>query len=159
GKSKSSLYYYYTSKEEIFDAVLERETGDVLVRMRQAVDREKTAQAKLTAFCLTKIKAIRQKIMLYAIMSQELQHQPEFMLCARQRHEKQERELMLSLLNYGITTGEFSFLSEQNLDLFTFALLNSLEGLEEQAVLRNNFDLVESAVPLLTQVLARGLKA
>jgi len=39
GKGKSSLYYYYKSKEEIFDAVIDAEIKEIFTEIVQAVSK------------------------------------------------------------------------------------------------------------------------
>ena len=39
GKGKSTLYYYYCSKEDIFDAVILKEMGEVFHCVKQAVEK------------------------------------------------------------------------------------------------------------------------
>jgi AcrR family transcriptional regulator len=55
GKGKSTLYYYYKSKEEIFEAMMDLEVTQVLRHIRLAVAQSITATAQLEAFYTTKI--------------------------------------------------------------------------------------------------------
>src|ERR1700743_2283885 len=61
GKGRSSLYYYYKSKDEIFDAVMHIEIQDMLNSIAHAVNRVPTVEQKLKAFCMAKLSEIRQK--------------------------------------------------------------------------------------------------
>ena len=56
GKSRSSIYYYYKSKDEIFEAVLEMLVADVINEISTAVDKVSTLEEKIRAFCLSKVK-------------------------------------------------------------------------------------------------------
>ena len=46
GKGKSTLYYYFCSKEEIFDAVILKEMGEVFADVSIAVTKACTAEEK-----------------------------------------------------------------------------------------------------------------
>src|ERR1700744_3598379 len=61
GKGRSWLYYYYKSKDEIFDAVVETEIRQILAEMAQAADKAPDVEQKLKAFCLTKLKVTRKR--------------------------------------------------------------------------------------------------
>src|ERR1700712_4075984 len=73
GKGKSTLYYYFCSKEEIFDAVVMKEMDEVFIRVKQAVEKAESAEEKLKAFTLTKIKCVHKRANLYKIVSGEIQ--------------------------------------------------------------------------------------
>src|ERR1700744_4222492 len=61
GKGRSSLYYYYKSKDEIFDAVLKIEIREMLAAMTHAVEQAQGVEQKLHAFFLTKLEVLREK--------------------------------------------------------------------------------------------------
>jgi Transcriptional regulator len=72
GKGKSTLYYYYKSKEEIFDAVLRAEMNDVYNVSKAAVQSVQTAAEKLKIFFLTSIQIAKSKVNLYKIVTEEM---------------------------------------------------------------------------------------
>src|ERR1700727_33632 len=61
GKGRSSLYYYYKNRDEIFDAVVNMEINETLSTVEKAVDRADTAEAKFTAYCKAKLRAAKEK--------------------------------------------------------------------------------------------------
>src|ERR1700759_346921 len=61
GKGRSSLYYYYKNKDEIFDAVMKVELNDFLAELSHATVHAATAEEKIYAFCLAKVKAARKR--------------------------------------------------------------------------------------------------
>ena len=163
GKGKSTLYYYYKSKEEIFTAVMEREIGEVMTEMAQAVEQAPTAEAKLAAFCFTKLQALSKKIALYGIVhteiaNTEIPNQLEFSHVMRQRYLKRESLLLKGILEFGIKTEEFEQLSSEDLDALTFVMLSGVHGMEMDMVITNNFDMLEPAIRVMTRLLVHGLK-
>jgi AcrR family transcriptional regulator len=72
GKGKSTLYYYYKSKEEIFDAVLRTEMNDVYHLSKEAVQKEQTASEKLKAFFSVSFQIAKSKVNLYKIVTEEM---------------------------------------------------------------------------------------
>lgn len=55
-RSRTSLYYYFKDKDEIFQAVLDRISNDVAAEIRLAVSKGDTLNEKIMAFCSAKIK-------------------------------------------------------------------------------------------------------
>ncbi|MFD1467114.1 TetR/AcrR family transcriptional regulator [Hymenobacter caeli] len=159
GKGKSTLYYYYKNKEEIFSAVLDRETADMVQRVTRAVDEAATAEGKLFAFSAGKLRELREKVALYNILSQEIMADACFLRSIRQRHLKQESTLLKSILVFGAASGELKTLTPQELDTMAFVFLSGLYGLEQEMVFANNFELMEPAVTFLSRTVVHGLKA
>src|ERR1700710_1833210 len=61
GKGRSSLYYYYKSKDEIFDAVIHIEIKEMGAAMKKAIDKAPTIEKKLYALFITKLHMVREK--------------------------------------------------------------------------------------------------
>ena len=72
GKGKSTLYYYYKSKEEIFDAVLRTEMNEVFRSSKQAVSQADTASDKLKAYFAEIFHIAKSKANLYKIVMEEM---------------------------------------------------------------------------------------
>lgn len=159
GKGKSTLYYYYKSKEEIFTAVMDREIGEVMVEMAVAVEAAATAEEKLGVFSLTKLRALRKKLALYGIVCKEATSQAAFTCAMRQSYMQRESELLRGILHFGITTGELGRLSASDVDALVFVMLSGLHGMELEMLVNNDFKMLEPAVTILTRSLIHGLKS
>src|SRR6187402_2620714 len=61
GKGRSSLYYYYKSKDEIFDAVVNIEIREMITAMTRAVKQAPDIEQKLRAFCIAKLETLKEK--------------------------------------------------------------------------------------------------
>src|ERR1700748_2931683 len=68
GKGRSSLYYYYKSKDEIFDAVMQAEIREMLNAMTAAVEKADTAEEKLLGFCMSKLMVLRAKRSFFKVL-------------------------------------------------------------------------------------------
>src|ERR1700745_3693204 len=60
GKAKSSLYYYYPSKEDIFEAVINAEMDELLAGIHHALAHAKSSKEKLTAYCRCRLVKINE---------------------------------------------------------------------------------------------------
>lgn len=159
GKGKSTLYYYYKSKEEIFTAVMGREIDNVITQVAEAVAHANTAEEKLFSFCATKLCALRKKLALYNIVCSEANKQAEFGCMMRQRYFKRESVLLKGIITFGIARGELRAMSEQDLNTLVFVVLSGLHGLEMEMLVNDNFDMLDSSIKLLTRTLIHGIKA
>jgi AcrR family transcriptional regulator len=57
--AKSSIYHYFRSKEEIFEAIIEKEIMTLMADLHQAVDTVHAPQEKLQAFFKTRLQAMQ----------------------------------------------------------------------------------------------------
>ena len=55
GKGKSTLYYYYQSKEEIFDAVVIVEFEKILQKAKESAQETETAKERLITYIVESI--------------------------------------------------------------------------------------------------------
>ena len=72
GKAKSTLYHYFKSKEEVFDAVLAKEMTDLRKLVRSKVEEHKTVVDKMSVYILEFHKLVLNKANLYRVMQFEL---------------------------------------------------------------------------------------
>lgn len=158
GKGKSTLYYYYCSKEEIFDAVILKEMDEVFHQVMQAVNHAGTAEEKLKMFAVAKIKALQKKSNLYKIVRGELQENMRCMKHMYHAYDKQETTLMKSILSFGLANGEFDRSISKELDLLPSVMVSSLRGIERDMFLGNKYAKMEARIGSIVSILIRGLK-
>src|ERR1700749_1589067 len=70
GRSRSSLYYYFKDRDEIFQAVLNQIAEDVIAEIRHAVAAAENLNDKIYAFCSTKIKTTEEWKRIFHAMDQ-----------------------------------------------------------------------------------------
>ena len=130
GKGKSTLYYYYESKDEIFDAVIREDMQEVFSQVKAAVEKACTAEEKLRMFTISKIRAINQKANLYGIVFGEISENPQLIKGLKKNFEAQELELLRDILVFGINNNEFKRITDQDLDDLSHIMLSATRGIE-----------------------------
>ncbi|AYB32644.1 TetR/AcrR family transcriptional regulator [Chryseolinea soli] len=130
GKGKSTLYYYYESKDEIFDAVIREDMQEVFSQVKAAVEKACTAEEKLRMFTISKIRAINQKANLYGIVFGEISENPQLIKGLKKNFEAQELELLRDILVFGIYNNEFKRITDQDLDDLSHIMLSATRGIE-----------------------------
>jgi AcrR family transcriptional regulator len=158
GKGKSTLYYYYKSKEEIFDAVMKHEKDAIFKRIQDAVALQPTATAKMEAYVRVKFNEISKISVLYQAVVREVQNCNEIERNIRKGFDSVETDIVKSILQYGLVTGEFSRLKQSELDLLAFTLVSSQRGVEIAAILGNRLGELEAQIDWYMEVLFNGIK-
>src|SRR6201995_1626773 len=58
GKAKSSLYYYYSSKEDIFEAVVYAEMDELLDQIHRETGKATSSKEKLIVYCRCRLEKL-----------------------------------------------------------------------------------------------------
>src|ERR1700744_1629802 len=116
GKGRSSLYYYYKSKDEIFDAVLAIEIREMITAMAHAVNKAAGIEQKLHAFFLTKVEVLREKRAFFKTLDAGMDADAfsNFQKAKITLHNiivRQESDLLEQVLIHSISNGELRKLS------------------------------------------------
>jgi len=130
GKGKSSLYYYYATKEEIFEAVVEKEKTNIQAEIDAAIGKEDSAENKLRLLALTKHKALRKRKLLYKLGHVDLPENLCMFNIIKKRYHEAETDILKMILALGMATGEFKQVDEEELDLMVKVFANSLKGMQ-----------------------------
>ena len=158
GKGKSTLYYYFSSKEEIFDAVVLEEMEEVFARVKLAVEKAPGAAEKLKAFALTKIKAVQKRVNLYKIVNREMQDTMRCMKHLTAEYDTRETNLVRGILKFGVDNGEFSRIIGKELDLLPSVMVSSLRGLERDMFFDTKYAKLESRMETIIGIMINGLR-
>jgi AcrR family transcriptional regulator len=158
GKGKSTLYYYYCSKEEIFDAVVLKEMNEVFNCVKQSVERSVTAEDKLKSFALTKIKAVQKRSNLCKLVKGEMQDTLRCMKHLHAEYDAQETKLVNEILRFGVMNGEFSKTVGKELDILPSVIVSSLRGLERDMFIGNKYVKLEPRMESIMSIMISGLK-
>jgi AcrR family transcriptional regulator len=158
GKGKSTLYYYYCSKEEIFDPVVLKQMSEVFNCVKQAVEKAASAEDKLKAFTLTKIKAVQKRANLCKLVKGEMHDHIRCMKHLHTEYDLQETKLVKEILSFGIRNGEFSKLIGKELDILPSVMVSSLRGLERDMFIESKYTKLEPRMESIMAIMIRGLK-
>lgn len=140
GKGKSSLYYYYATKEQIFDAVVEREKITIEKEIKNAIAKESDTTGRLKALAMAKYKEIRKRRITYQITSEsELPDKICMYNIIRQRFDEAEQEILSSILHSGIEQGEINAACKEDLMLLLSVCGVTLKGLQIELSFLNSY--------------------
>ena len=159
GKGKSTLYYYYCSKEEIFDAVILKEMGEVFNMVKLAVEKAVSAEEKLKAFTLTKIKAVQKRANLYKVVKGEMQDNMRCTKHLNAEYDTQEIKLVKDILKFGVSNCEFHKMLNKELDILPSVMVSSLRGLERDMFIDSRFAKLEPRMESIVGIMIRGLRS
>ena len=124
---KSSIYYYFKSKEEIFRAVVEFEARMLKERLSRIIGKNNSPPERLKAYILFRLHHVRTLENFYAALNEETLSHMDFILDIRRNFEIEEQQLVGEILEDGMKQGVFQLSSSK---IGAIAISTMMKGLE-----------------------------
>jgi len=151
GKGKSTLYYYFRSKDEIIDAMVNSEVSHLLMKAKASVLDVQPAKEKLKMYVVASLSEMKNVATLYHVVLKELRENPRFLRNLLKDFEAKEFEFLRGILQLGVKQGEFQLAGKKELDAATRVVLGIVRSLELYLFLEDyNSDDVDMAARLIS---------
>ena len=154
-KGKSSLYYYFNSKEDVFKAVLQQEASMLKGQILASIAEYDDPKDKIRAYVHIRMDGFKNMLNLYdAIRNEYLSHLP-FIENARQNYDQEEQNIIKSILDDGITRDFFAI---SDTAIASLAIVTAMKGLEFPFFVSDQTtDVIENQIEALLNILFYGL--
>lgn len=153
-KGKSSIYYYYLGKEEIYKAVIEFEIKELWKNIHNALILSDNPMDKIKTYVLVRMKTIKDKPNFYEVLNNESIAHIGFIHEIRENFLREEIKIFDGFLNDGVKRG--LFFSEET-DLTAVAIVTAMKGLEVPLLSKDNAIDLEKRIESLLNMLFYGL--
>lgn len=151
GKAKSTLYHYFKSKEEVFDAVIKIEMQRLRIIVKDEVAEAKSVKDKLMVYFVKFHREVLNKAIIYRIV----RHEASSGSLAKDTFNKLiefETSYITRILEDGYDSGEFTEFKKKDIPWFAEILIAGFFGIVHYSVDRDEFldqKRLEMAVNLL----------
>lgn len=126
-KGKSSIYYYFRSKEDIFEAVVLFEANQLRTQLTTAIKEVDSPPDKLRNYIFVRMRAFEKLSNYYnAVFDKNLDHY-EFIEKIRARYDREELAMLRLLVYVGKSRGVFEI---EDSEYTAMAIQTMLKGLE-----------------------------
>lgn len=154
GKGKSTLYYYFKSKEEIFEYVVTEEFSYMLDNSKRQIENIKSAREKLRQYIVAMLEEMKKTVSIYPIVSGEIKGKKEFIERIQKKLDLKEEAIIKDILSVGLESGEFSILCKDQLDKTASVILAIVRGFELYLFVDNDDDEI---VDIVTKLITTGI--
>lgn len=153
-KGKSSLYYYFKSKEDLFQAVIMKEVEVLARELDKVVNRNTDPVDKLRDYLLTKITTFRNLANFYNALENDVTA-IGFIEEIKTRYEQDEIRMIKRILIEGVRKNEFEI---YDFNLAAIGITMAIKGLEMplSAGIYGNMNL-ERSVDVILKILCYGI--
>jgi len=157
GKAKSTLYYYFESKEDAFRTVIDFE-GKMLktVLLEIIVDPHRNARQKIHDYILTRWQEFEKLGNFYLTMRREFLENYDFVQKYRYKYDELEVQLISTILKQGIESKEFNIVPE-DIEVVALTIVLSMKALEIPFFAEDKYHAIESKLKALIDILFYGI--
>ena len=156
-KAKGSLYYHFSSKEDLFREVVQKEVDEIKSRLSIVVhDSELSAEGKLRKYVLTRMEVTQHATNYHeTIRPGEIDHF-EFMDDVRNDFYAWEEEKLILIISKGVERGEFHI--ELATEVLSQMFIMIMKGLELPFFIQGKYDQYLTHIDGMVKILLKGMK-
>ncbi|MCD4674685.1 MAG: TetR/AcrR family transcriptional regulator [Desulfobacula sp.] len=153
-KAKSTLYYYFKSKEEVFSSVIMQEITGLKSAISKAVRNEDDPYYKLRKFVSTRLEYLSKKADQYTAIREEYLKNYEFIKELLDDYSRWEISTIKDIIEYGREKGFFEITDSVGVSR---AIFFALKGLEYPWAVNLSKNELEKSAEILLDVLLKGV--
>ncbi len=154
-KGKSSIYYYFKSKDEIFQAVVDREADQLRLRVNEFLNKPIGTIEKIRGYMKTRMAAVQQMVNSYSVIKDHDFSNLELAERVRKNYDNEEMGIIKGLLQEGVDNGTFKI---KDIELSSIAILTAMKGLEVPLLVSSPMmDNLETIIDDLLDILFYGI--
>ena len=153
-KGKSSIYYYFNSKEEIFEAVVEKEATILKEELLKEVNTTDNPKEKIKKYILVRMDGIKKLGNFYNAIKNDYLSSFESVEKLRIKYDEEEHNLIKNILQDGIEKNVFYI---KNTDKTAKAIVTAMKGLEIPLIISDNEHEIEDRLDDLLDILYYGI--
>lgn len=153
-KGKSSIYYYFPSKEDIFRAVVEKEAEELKQDLQDEVSERDDPVDQLKTYILFRMHKLKTLTNFYAALKSDTLAHLEFIEQIRRDYDRMEVDVVTRILKEGMEKEEFVI---DDPELAAVVLVTAMKGLEIPLFIKREHGKIEERLDNLIQFLFFGL--
>jgi AcrR family transcriptional regulator len=106
--AKSSLYHYFTRKEDIYLEVFKTEVDELRAEFLKAIDAQPTPEGKIRAYILTRTEMFHRKLNQHLEFVEATRERYDLLLKIHEMFDADEIAIIAGILEKGVAEGTFS---------------------------------------------------
>lgn len=153
-KGKSSIYYYYESKEEIFKAVIRHEARQLQLKINENVARQKTPVDRVKTYVLYRMTELENyKNLQQLLKTGQLDYLP-FVAIFKERYQQQEIRTFQLILEDGVRQNIFKI---YDVHIAATAIIVAMRGMDLPIQEHNNRQEASRIIDDIVNILLYGI--
>ena len=158
GKSRSSIYHYFSNKKEVFEAVATQDFQKTINEAHALINPSFSLEKNLSRYYLKKLKKIKTNLKKNQKFILEIREQKDLTCRLNRLLIDEEALIMRNCFSWAVQNNEITAMSEEDLAFLSNLIITALRGFEEEMIVYNTIDDYERRVEWLLSILIKGLK-
>jgi len=154
-KAKGVLYYYFKSKEELFNEVLKQELNAVKSELTQIVSSDLDSLIILKEYMLTRLKLLHKAVNYHETLKADFFEKYLFVKNVREDFSEFERTQLIIILKKGKKVG---YLNVKNINSTVNIIMMVVNGIEIPLFLQNKYAEYEVTIDELSSMIVNSLR-
>ena len=153
-KGKSSIYYYFNSKEDIFKAVVEKEAEELKEELYKKIADIEDPIERLKVYITVRMRKLSKLTNFYTALKSDYMSHLEFIEQIRKSYDQDEVRVVAGIIQEGIERGKFSV---EDPHLSAVAIVTAMKGLEVPLFINKEHGNFEARLDSLINFLFYGI--
>jgi AcrR family transcriptional regulator len=153
-KGKSSIYYYFNSKEDIFKAVIEKEADELKDELYKKISGVEDPIERLKVYITIRMRKLNKLTNFYTALKSDYLSHLEFIEQIRKSYDQDEVRVVTGIIQEGIERGKFSV---EDPHLSAVAIVTAMKGLEVPLFINKEHGNFEARLSSLINFLFYGI--
>lgn len=154
-KAKGGIYYYFESKEALFNEVLKRELNNIKLELTRIIAISEDSLTTLKKYILTRLKLVKDVFTYRETLKAEFFEKYNFTKEVRNDFTEFERKQLTLILKKGRDEG---FVKVPNIHTTVNSILMILSGIEIPAFVQGQYDKYENTIEEITDMIVNSLR-
>jgi AcrR family transcriptional regulator len=154
-KAKGVLYYYYKSKEELFNEVLKQELNIVKLELKKIIDNDGDSLIMLKTYLLTRLKLLHKSVNYHETLKADFFEKYHFVKDVRDDFDEFERTQLTHIIKKGKKEG---YLDVKNINSTVNIMMMVINGIEIPLFLQDKYAEYENTIDELASMIVNSLR-
>lgn len=151
---KATLYHYFSSKEQIFSEVIDKESQILISKLKEAVENANSPQEKIRAYIITRVNYLNTLANTYSALTDDYLEHYTSVIKFRKEFSKHEIQTLESVLRSGVDQKVFSVMKIYDVAKVMGVVLR---GLEFALLSEEKSEISNDDINLMTDIMLYGI--
>jgi AcrR family transcriptional regulator len=154
GKGKSTLYYYFKSKDAVKEAVAMSQADRITRFVQEEIARKGTAKAKLLTYVYISFRETRRALTLYEIAKGDIKKDSQLLQKVTNKYYAVQEKMVGDILRFGKERREFKSIGTRDIGPVVRAIVTTMRSLTMDLFIENED---KKVIDLIIELLSEGL--
>lgn len=157
GKCKGALYYYFASKDEIFEAVIHQEMMEFFKQATHETNAVYGARQKLVAYCSMRLQKITEVSCLNEVLKKDFIDFAGKMDPIKKKCDELQVVFIKDIITEGIRNGEFRKMDREYIESLSYLVVHSCNGAEMRVDIGKQLNSLNKRAEFIVNILVDGI--